>query len=84
MPRTTKKGQQPKGPRGLKEEKFFKQEKGEPQADEVKALMVPFVVKGKGKMSVNKTIICVSQNGDFVLLLPETLQEILAWYNGNG
>jgi hypothetical protein len=63
--------------RKLGEEKFFAQSSSTKAAKEVKALIVPH----KNSKGENTTIISVSQDSDFVLLAPETIQAILNWYN---
>jgi len=58
--------------RALGDEMFFPQTSGEPIA---KAKIVPFKSK-----NVPGTTICISQDGDFVLLSSKTLQDILKWF----
>ena len=63
--------------RVLGDEMFFPQISGEPTA---KTKIVPFKTKG---VSIGGTTICISQDGDFVLLSPKTLQDILKWFSGS-
>jgi hypothetical protein len=52
----------------LNAEQMFSQSNGD-----VKAKLVP--------SKEYKTVLCVSQNGDYVLLTPETMKAILEWHN---
>jgi predicted esterase YcpF (UPF0227 family) len=65
--------------RKLGEEKYFKQDASKKEVQEIKSLIVPH----KTNKNKNSTIICLSQDSDFVLVSAETLKAILEWYNNS-